>query len=152
MSYESAYDRLKSGESLILDGANGSELERRSVAMSPKTWCGMAATENFDELVTLHQNYINADADIVTTNTFVTSRVLLEAAGIGSQTREINLRTIETALEARRRSGRTDVLIAGSISQMIPMNEGDTSPDLSAPACRRTETRVWRVGRNSQRG
>ena len=42
--YSSVIDRLSNGETILLDGATGSELEDRGVQMD-NTWCGTASLE-----------------------------------------------------------------------------------------------------------
>ena len=40
--------RLASGEVILIDGATGTELERRGVPMVDKLWCGMSALTHPD--------------------------------------------------------------------------------------------------------
>ncbi|MFM9137185.1 MAG: hypothetical protein ACKOQZ_03380, partial [Actinomycetota bacterium] len=45
MSYAQLKQRLDSGEVIVLDGATGTELQRRGAHMSPEAWCGPASLE-----------------------------------------------------------------------------------------------------------
>ena len=110
---------LESERCLLLDGATGSELRRRGARLDPVAWSGPAALAHFDTLVGIHSDYIDAGADVITTNTFATTRFVLEAAGLGAAFDAINRASVEAAMRARERSGR-DVLVAGSISCFPP--------------------------------
>ena len=129
MGYAQVFDRIKAGGVLLLDGGTGTELERRGVAMNDQAWCAMAAVTDFDTLVDVHADYIARGADVITVNAYASSRLMLEDAGYGARFEEINRRACEAALTARDRSGRDDVLIAGSVSHMIPMQQGTQNSD-----------------------
>ncbi|MDA1100023.1 MAG: homocysteine S-methyltransferase family protein [Proteobacteria bacterium] len=120
MSYAKTEALLRRGGIVILDGGTGTELERRGVPMDPKAWCGPAALENSLVLEGIHRDYIAAGADIVTANTFASSRLMLQPAGFADRFEEINRAAIGAALRARAASGRDDVLVAGSLSHMHP--------------------------------
>ena len=115
--YSLVIDRLSNGETILLDGATGSELENRGVQMD-NTWCGTASLEK-DILKQIHKDYISAGSQIITTNTYASSRMLLESAGVGDRFEEINLSAINAAKDARNETGREDVLIAGSLSHQV---------------------------------
>ena len=115
--YSLVIDRLSNGETILLDGATGSELENRGVQMD-NTWCGTASLEK-DILKQIHKDYISAGSQIITTNTYASSRMLLESGGVGDRFEEINLSAINAAKNARNETGREDVLIAGSLSHQV---------------------------------
>ena len=119
--YSSVIDRLSNGEIIILDGATGSELENRGVQMD-NTWCGTASLET-DILKQIHKDYIAAGSQIVTTNTYASSRMILESGGVSERFEEINLSAINAAKDARNESGRDDILIAGSLSHQVPYED-----------------------------
>jgi S-methylmethionine-dependent homocysteine/selenocysteine methylase len=131
MSYERAQRLLHNGGTLILDGGTGTELERRGVTMNPEAWCGMASLESVGILEEIHKDYISAGADIITANTYCSSRLLLEPAGYGNQFEEINYAAIDAAQRARDASGREEVLIAGSLSHRGAITSGTAKPDLA---------------------
>src|SRR5690606_32829557 len=107
------------GGCILIDGATGSELRSRGVRLDPIAWSGPAALAHFDTLIDIHADYIEAGADVVTTNTFATARFVLDAAGLGGEFAAINRASVEAARRARDRCGRP-VLIAGSISCFPP--------------------------------
>jgi len=129
MSYAAMERRLKAGEIVILDGGTGTELERRGVAMDPEAWCGPATLGNAEVLEAIHRDYIAAGADIVTANTYASSRLMLGPAGYGGRVEEINRVAVEAAQRARAASGRDDVLVAGSLSHMCPLKDGGAQAD-----------------------
>lgn len=124
MSYVKLFERIKNGEIIILDGGIGTELQKRGVAMAPGAWCGPGSLHNRPLLESIHLDYINVGADIITANTFASSRIMLAQDGFEGQFSEINKNAVDAALAARRKSGRKDILVAGSLSHMIPMQAG----------------------------
>ncbi len=130
-AYDALARRLGKGEIVILDGGIGTELERRGVPMDPQAWCGPASLDHAGLLEQVHLDYIAAGADIITTNTYASSRLMLEAAGCAERFLDINRTAIAAARRARAASGRGDLLIAGSLSHMCPMHGGSARPDLA---------------------
>ena len=116
MAYAKLGSRLKEGGVVILDGGTGTELERRGVPMDPEVWCGAAALDNVSVLEKIHRDYIAAGADVITANTYASSRLILQEAGLADRFEEINQGAVGVALKARDASGQNDVLVAGSIS------------------------------------
>lgn len=107
--------RLADGEVLILDGGIGTELTARGVAMDVEAWVGPAVVDQYAVVREMHEDYIRAGADVITTNTFATSRQALTAAGLGDRFVEINRRSAQAAREARDRVADRPVLIAGPL-------------------------------------
>lgn len=123
--------RLKSGGTVILDGGTGTELQHRGVPMDPDAWCGPVALENANVLEAIHRDYIAAGADIITANTYASSRLMLGPAGLGDRVGDIVRTAVDAAHRAREAGGRNDVLIAGSLSHMSPMIGGTGQHDLT---------------------
>ena len=125
--YGDLKSRIDKGEAIILDGAIGTELQSMGVPMHPAAWCGPGNYTHPATVRQMHERYIRAGADIITTNTFNTLRPALEASGYGELVREINIRSVDAALEARARVDvDRPVYIAGSISCRIPIRDGRT--------------------------
>ena len=120
--------RLDAGEVLVLDGAMGSELERLGAPMHYDIWCA-AALDSHPELVRqVHRNYIEAGADIITTNTYASARHAMERAGLGDKVHEWNSLAARLALEARDEyTGSRSVYVAGAVSNFG--NWGDPGAD-----------------------
>jgi S-methylmethionine-dependent homocysteine/selenocysteine methylase len=114
---------------LLLDGATGTELNRRGVDTGLPLWSANALTTEagLSVLRQVHLDYLNAGSDIITTNTFRTNRRVL--GGKGFSAHELTLRAVTTAREAIAEFGKP-ALIAGSLSTL----EDCYRPDLVPPA------------------
>ena len=132
-NYEVLLARIKAGGVVILDGATGTELERRGASMDTAAWCGVATQENVTLLEEVHLDYIHAGSEIITANTYASSRLMLTAAGLGNYVEEINQKAIRAAMSARDQSGRSDVIVAGSLSHMVPIEAGTDVENFGSP-------------------
>ncbi len=133
MSYSQLMARLAKGEIALLDGATGTELQRRGAAMDPAAWCGPATLGQDDLLTEIHLDYIRAGSQVITANTFASSRLMLGPAGFGEQVLEINQRAVAAALRARDLAGdEAGVVVAGSLSHMVPVAAGTDKVDPNA--------------------
>ena len=109
--------RLDSGPPLILDGANGTELTRMGVPTAGPSWCAAALDSHPDTVRRLHEEYINAGADIITSNSYASSPHNLEAEGIGERADELNALSVSLVREAIANAApNRPVWIAGSMS------------------------------------
>ena len=120
--------RLDGGEVVILDGAMGTELERRGVPMDTVAWDAAALLTHPDTVREVHEDYIRAGADVIITNTFATARHVLEPAGMGERFRELNIRAVALAKEARENAADGVVFVAGSISTMSAYDDHSYEP------------------------
>ncbi|MFZ1730978.1 MAG: homocysteine S-methyltransferase family protein [Bacteroidota bacterium] len=108
---------LAQGKLLILDGATGTELLRQEVDLSPPLWSANANLRSPHLVRNIHFHYLNAGADIITTNTFRSNVRALRKAGMEDRWEEMNLRAVEFAFEARERyRPARPVLIAGGLA------------------------------------
>ncbi len=122
--------QLNSGRPLLLDGATGTELNRRGLNTDLPLWSARALIERPEVVRSIHADYIGAGADIITTNTFRTHRRTLARAGIGQRTRELNQLAVRLAREAVEQSDAPrPIFIAGSMSPL----EDCYSPALVPP-------------------
>jgi homocysteine S-methyltransferase len=126
-------DRLAAGDTLVLDGAIGTELQRRGVPVDSTAWCALASRSHPDLLRQIHVDYITAGADVITANTFASARHVLEAAGLGSETDSLNRESVALARQAVEQSADRTVLVAGSMSSMGPL-DGSWAPHDDAAA------------------
>ena len=128
--YRKLHERIDAGEVLLLDGAVGTELQALGVPIGVGAWAGCAQHTHPDTVRFMHERYIRAGVDIVTTNTYSTARHCLERIGLGDLTRELNLRAVVLAEEARARAsnGRA-VWIAGSVSNYGILTGGEALPE-----------------------
>ena len=113
---------------LLLDGGMGRELRFRGVETPPTIWSAHALLSAPVVVRQIHQDYIRAGADIITTNTYGIIRRDLAKIGIEDRFAELNALACSLASEARAAAERP-VLIAGS----LPPLHGSYRPDLVRP-------------------
>ena len=82
--YRDLKKRLENGEVIVLDGAIGTQLQDMGVPMHPVGWCGPANVTHPGTVELMHERYIKAGADVITTNTFSTIRPKMEGPGTGT--------------------------------------------------------------------
>ena len=111
--------KLTAGETLIIDGAMGTELEARGVPMHAKAWSAAAIKTHPDVVRETHADYIRAGARVIISNTFATGRHMLEPADLGDEVANINRSAVELAKEARDLAAEEPVAIAGSICDWV---------------------------------
>ncbi len=129
-SYEDLRQRIDGGEVIILDGAVGTQLQALGVPFGVQAWAAIALHSHPDTVRQMHETYIRDGVDIITTNTFSSGRQCLEPLGMGELTRELNLRAVVLAQEARDRAAKErPVYIAGSISNYGILIGGEPLPD-----------------------
>lgn len=120
--------RISKGEVIILDGGTGTELEQCGVPMDKAAWSAGAILTHPEIVRRVHEDYIQAGAEIIITNTFSTSKHVLEPAGLSRKFREINARAVELARQARENVADKPVYIAGSISTTTFFREQPPAP------------------------
>jgi S-methylmethionine-dependent homocysteine/selenocysteine methylase len=112
-------ERLRSGPPLLLDAAMGSDLDRRGLPTTLPLWSAIGLIERPDLVQAIHRDNLEAGADIITTNTFRSTVRTLRKAGLDeSEAARLDRLAVELAQAARSESGRSDVLIAGSIAPL----------------------------------
>lgn len=138
MSYAIISGNLADGRIIILDGATGTELEKRGAPMSGETWCAEVNATHADLVEAVHRSYMAAGADVITANTFATSALSFNAYGRDDDVLRLDANAVDAA---KRAVAGTGVAIAGSISTMRPVIPGsdrtDKSKEWSADEARR---------------
>ena len=126
-------ERLRSGPVVLLDGAMGTELQRRGVPMHRVAWSAAALLTHPDVVRQIHADYIAAGAEVITANSFGTARHVLEPAGLGEEVAALNRRAVALAREAREATadGRR-LWVAGSISSFIAEADFRNTPTQAA--------------------
>jgi len=115
MTYNLIKQRLENNDIIILDGAIGAELEKKGAKMHKDLWCGTCSVESPDLVKKVHEEYILAGADIITTNTYATTPIAMKQYGFDDQINEFNKKSVQLAKEAIKNSNK-DIAIAGSVS------------------------------------
>src|SRR5512140_2422337 len=87
---------------IILDGATGTELNRRGVDTGLPLWSANALLTDAGQSVLrdVHADYLGAGADIITSNTFRTHRRALLPSGNGDRGLELTRRAVDIARQA----------------------------------------------------
>jgi S-methylmethionine-dependent homocysteine/selenocysteine methylase len=113
MSYSFIKQRLDQGKIIILDGGIGAELEKNGANMDQDLWCGKCSVDNPELVKKVHENYIDAGADVITTNTYGTTPISMKQYGYDNLIEEYNKKSVQIAKEA---SKNKNVAVAGSVS------------------------------------
>lgn len=132
MAYGVIAEKLSRSKFIFLDGATGTELERRGVPMDPNAWCGPSVAEHSDVLFDIHLDYLDLGCDIVTANTFASGPSMLRAAGLEDEHGSLVAQAVAVARAAIVASDREGIAaVAGSMSHMIPVLAGTDAVDPS---------------------
>jgi S-methylmethionine-dependent homocysteine/selenocysteine methylase len=129
-------ERLNAGETLLLDGGTGSELQRRGVDVLTgatdrlKAWSATANVDNADVVQQVHQDYLRVGADIIISNNFWTIPSAMERIGMRDQWRKYATAAGQNAVLARN-AGNPEAYVAGGIAAptLQGRSENDT-PDV----------------------
>ena len=109
---------------LLLDGGTGRELLKRGVPILTEIWSATALTLAPEIVRQVHDDFIAAGADIITTNTYGISRERMAREGLEDRTLEFSRIAGRIAAEARDAT-RRPVAVAGS----LPPYSGSYRPD-----------------------
>ena len=114
--YNRTIEALLSGSIVLLNGATGTELEKRGIPQLENAWNGGGALSHPEILKNLYKEYVQSGAGVLITNTFATNKHVLQAAEQGHKFVEYNETAVHLAQMACSELKRDDVLIAGGIS------------------------------------
>jgi len=114
---------------LLLDGATGTELDRRGADVPLPLWSAKALLDDPDAVEQVHIDYLNAGADVITTNTFRTHHRSLAKAGLGDRAEGLTRLAVDIARSARDKA-RPDALIFGSIAPLEDCYHPEFAPSL----------------------
>jgi S-methylmethionine-dependent homocysteine/selenocysteine methylase len=137
--YQAINEKLVRQNRVLLDGGIGTEILRRNVS-----WSDHQVTRLPDVIRSIHEDYIRAGAEVITTNTFQLSRRSLRnhfrdlehmrhigSAGLENRAAELLRAAVKLAVEARERVRATHpVAVAGSITTMEWCFRPDLAPSL----------------------
>lgn len=123
--------RIRSAAVIVLDGATGTELERRGVRTTLPLWSAPALLEQPEVVERIHADYAAAGADVITANTFRTQRRTLARGGLGERAAELTRRAIELARRGAH-AGAGGVFVVGSAPPLEDCYRPDLVPDAVA--------------------
>ncbi|MFY0541207.1 homocysteine S-methyltransferase family protein [Nannocystis pusilla] len=122
----------------LLDGAMGTELERRGARMDAPLWSAHALVEAPAVVREVHLDYLRAGAQVITTNTFRTHARNLAAGGRAHEAAALTRLAVRLAREAREQLAEEDpasaatARVAGSMSPLEDCFRPADSPGSSA--------------------
>ena len=115
--YSTLRTRINNGEVILLDGAIGTQLQNMRAPMNNQAWAAAVLETHPFTVRRMHENYIDAGVDVITTNTYSAGRQNLEPLGLVEKLEELNLRAVMLAQDARDVCAKErPVYIAGSVS------------------------------------
>ena len=117
VNYHDLQVRIDRGDVVILDGAVGTGLQNAGVPMHGTAWAAAALQTHPFTVRQLHETYVKAGVDVLTTNTYSSARHNLEPLGLGDLVTELNVRAVMLALDARDKTAHDrPVYIGGAVS------------------------------------
>ena len=120
--YSELMQRIRAGECILIDGATGTEIERRGVPQLDNAWNGGGALSHPQVLREVHEDYLQIGAEIIISNNFATHYYALRDAGEAERFADYNRRGVELAIEARDRAHKPTALVAGG--WVLPRQRG----------------------------
>jgi len=134
-------ERFVRGEVVVLDGAMGTELERRGVETPLPLWSAEALLEAPDVVRAIHEDYLRAGADVITANTFRTTPRTMRRAGLPAEEADrITRLAVELAREARAHAAVDRVTwVAGSVAPLEDCYRPDVAPPADVAALEHAE-------------
>ncbi len=130
-AFETLEKRIGQGEVIVLDGAVGTQLQEMGLPIYHTAWAATALQTHPSTVQLMHELYVKAGVDILTTNTYASARHNLEPLGMGDLTGELNRRAVLLARDARDKAAcDRPVLIAGSISNFGMTTGGENLASL----------------------
>jgi len=117
-------ERLLGGGAVLLDGAWGTELQQRGLAVGacPDAW-NLAEPAKVEQIA---RSYVQAGSRIILTNTFGANRFILARHKLAEKTAEINRRGVEIS----RRAAADEAMVFGSIGPSgVMLMMGETGED-----------------------
>lgn len=104
---------------LILDGAMGTELERKGLDCSLPLWSARALMESPGTVREIHASYVKAGADIITANTFRTNQRTFDRARVPASARDLTMLAVKLVREAiEEAGGERNIWCAGSVAPL----------------------------------
>ena len=116
-------------QGLVLDGGTGRELERIGAPFRQPEWSALALMEAPEYVRTVHDNYIAAGADVITTNSYAVVPFHIGDARFEADGAMLAARAGRLARDAADASRDRKILVAGSLPPVF----GSYQPDRFDP-------------------
>ena len=128
----------------LLDGAMGTELMRAGLDLPLPIWSGDVNLTHPDYVRRIHEAYLTAGADILTTNTFrATPRAYRNNGYEEHEAIQRSHESLERAVELARQTAGADIIVAGSIAPLEDCYEPDLFPGIEFPQREFRELAIW---------
>ncbi|PZQ49074.1 MAG: hypothetical protein DI551_00020 [Micavibrio aeruginosavorus] len=134
---------VESGNTILMPGALGTELQRRGYETKLPLWSAGANLEAPALVTQIHADYLAAGADICVTNTFRTTPRTYEKLGNPALARDAMKAAVDCAKAARDQFKGRDIFIAGSFATLEDCYEPDLVPDEPALTREHEEQATW---------
>jgi homocysteine S-methyltransferase len=120
--------RLANNETLIMDGAMGTEILHRGIPTTLPLWSAEVLLQHPEIVQHIHEDYIRAGAEIIITDTFRTTRRAFAKKGIAEKATAMTLLACERAHQAIVHTKPAhEVYVVGSVAPL----EDCYSPELT---------------------
>ena len=107
--------KLRSNSKIFLDGGNGSEIAKLGGEMSP-AFSALASITSPEIVIKVHEKFIDVGCDLITANTFSSTRHNLESINRGAEVKEFIIQSLKLSRQAIRNKGKESKIgIAGSL-------------------------------------
>ena len=128
----------------LLDGAMGTELMRAGLDLPLPIWSGDVNLTHPDYVRRIHEAYLTAGADILTTNTFrATPRAYRNNGYEEHEAIQRSHESLERAVELARQTAGVDIIVAGSIAPLEDCYEPDLFPGIEFAQREFRELALW---------
>ena len=117
-------ERIDSSTPLLMDGAMGTELDRRNAPIDTVAWSARAMESEHETVRQIHSDYAAAGAQLHIANSFAMARHVLEPAGLGDRVMEFN----RAAVDLCRSAINPEHWIAGSLSTYAANSDRSNLP------------------------
>ena len=128
----------------LMDGAMGTELMRAGLDLPLPIWSGDINLSHPDFVRKIHEAYLTAGADILTTNTFrATPRAYRNNGYEEHEARQRSHESLERAVELAKQLAGVDIIVAGSIAPLEDCYEPDLFPGIEFAQREFRELAIW---------
>ena len=131
---------------LVLDGAMGTELNKRGVQTKLPLWTAESNISHPYLVEKIHKEYINSGSDIITTNTFRSTSWSYQRAGYSLVNAQLKAkRSLYSAVECAHKASRGMVKVAGSITTLNDCYKPENYPGRNVATDTYGQTLDWLI-------